>query len=202
MADKRAFRTLVASMERKAKELSEYVKQSEANDRVAQSKREKLQKDIATLDEVVGRCVGPSENNADEIHAKQLEVLNLVEIALEGAEDFLELEKSKKDVQAKILDVESVHKSVCFRLSHINDKIMKEKAEHGINLQSREVYSNELEDLEVMAKNAIENVNFLILNDVNNKSEHQKYQTKFDKISGDILESRLSLIDKSESELK
>ena len=82
MADKRAFRTLVASMERKAKELSEYVKQSEANDRVAQSKREKLQKDIATLDEVVGRCVGPSENNADEIHAKQLEVLNLVEIDL------------------------------------------------------------------------------------------------------------------------
>ena len=118
MADKRAFRTLVASMDRKAKDLSDYLKLPEANIRIAKSKSEKLRKDIATLDEVVGRCVGPSETNADETYAKQQEVLNLVETALEGADEFVEIETFKNDVQIKSLEVESVHQSVCSRLSH------------------------------------------------------------------------------------
>ena len=65
MADRRASKTLAASMDRKAKELSEYLQQPDANIRIAKGKSEKLQKDIITLDEVLGRCVGPSENNAE-----------------------------------------------------------------------------------------------------------------------------------------
>ena len=55
MADKRAFKTLVASMERKAKDLSEYIEKSDSNDRVAKSKHEKLSKDMNTLEEIINR---------------------------------------------------------------------------------------------------------------------------------------------------
>ena len=46
MADKRGFKTLVASMDRKAKELSDYLQQPDANIRIAKSKSEKLRKDM------------------------------------------------------------------------------------------------------------------------------------------------------------
>ena len=202
MADKRAFKTLVASMDRKAKELSDYLQQSDANIRIAKSKSEKLRKDIATLDEVVSRCVGPSETNADETYAKQQEVLNLVETALEGADEFVEIETFKNDVQIKSLEVESVHQSVCSRLSQLNDRIMNEKAGEKINLQAEKVFSDELDDLEAMAKNGIEKINFLILNDVENKVKYQDFQSKFDSVRGEIVGARLSLIKESESDCK
>ena len=61
MAEKRAYKTLIASIERKAKDLSEYVKSAEAVDRVVTSKHDKLAKDVASLDETVGRLVATSE---------------------------------------------------------------------------------------------------------------------------------------------
>ena len=86
MADKRAFKTLVDSMQRKAKDLSEYVKKSYSIDRVAKSKHEKLSKDMNTLDEIIDRVVACGDGSADDMTKKQEEITEEVQIALEGAE--------------------------------------------------------------------------------------------------------------------
>ena len=73
MADERAFKTSVASMQRKAKDLSEYVKKSDSTDRVAKSKHERLSKYMNTLDEIVDRVVACGDRSADDVTKKQEE---------------------------------------------------------------------------------------------------------------------------------
>ena len=122
MADRRAFKTLVASMERKAKDLSEYVEKPDSNDRVAKSKHEKLSKDINTLEDIINRVVVSADGSADDMVKKQEEIIEKVEIALEGAEEFIALKEFENYMQNKELDVRSVHQSVGCKMEKIKAK--------------------------------------------------------------------------------
>ena len=132
MAEKRAYKTLIASIERKAKDLSEYVKSVEAVDRVVTSKHDKLAKDVASLEETVGRLVATSEGASDDILKKQEEVNEVAAIALEGAEEFLTLNEFKNDVMNKELEVLSVCQSVGCKLKKINEQILEQKTTNSV----------------------------------------------------------------------
>ena len=174
MADKRAFKTLVASMERKAKDLSEYIEKSDSNDRVAKSKHEKLSKDMNTLEEIINRVVASADGAMDDMVKKQEEITEKVEIALEGAEEFIALKEFENDMQNKELDVQSVHLSVGCKMDKIKAQITEKKnSRDGLSKQAEAVLSVELTNLENSIKDAIAKNNFLILKDVKNKARYQ-----------------------------
>ena len=196
MADKRAFKTLAASMERRANELLDYVKLPEATDRGVKGKKDKLSKDIDALDEIVGRCVDASDGASEEVLKKQQDVITKVEKALEGAEDFLALEDYKRDIATKELEVACVCQSVGSRMEQFKARVAK----LSLNDESKIVMSTELDELAVMIKDGLEKNKSLMLNDVANREKYQTNQTKLDGFSGEIVDSRLLLIKKSESE--
>ena len=167
MADRRAFKTLVASMERKAKDLSEYVEKPDSNDRVAKSKHEKLSKDMNTLEEIINRVVVSADGSADDMVKKQEEIIEKVEIALEGAEEFIALKEFENDLLDKELDVQSVHQSVGCKMDKIKAQITEQKnTRDGLSKQAEAVLTTELSNLENSIKDAIAKNNFLILKNV------------------------------------
>ena len=70
----------------------------------------------------------------------------------------------------------------------------------GLSKQAEAVLSVELTNLENSIKDAIAKNNFLILKDVKNKARYQDYQTKFDQLGCDIIESRMLLAAENESD--
>ena len=53
-----------------------------------------------------------ADGAVDDMVKKQEEITEKVEIALEGAEEFIALKEFENDMQIKELDVQSVHQSV------------------------------------------------------------------------------------------
>ena len=197
MADKRALKTLAASMERRAKELLDCLKLPETTDRVVKSKTEKLKADVVTFDEIVGRCASVSETTSEEVLKKQQDVLDMVEPALEGADEFLAEKEFMKDISNRELEVECVCQSVSSRIEQFKTRAAK----LSLNEETEVVMSTELDNLDNMVKDGIEKIKFLILNDVVNKEKYQTDRSKLDGLSGEIVDSRLLLIRKSESEI-
>ena len=188
MADKRAFKTLAASMERRANELLDYVKLPEGTDRGVKGKKDKLSKDIDSLDEIVGRCVDASIGTSEEVLKKQQDVITKVEKALEGAEDFFALEDYRRDIATKELEVACVCQSVSSRMEQFKARVAK----LSLNDESRIVMSTELDELAVMIKEGLEKNKSLMLNNVANREKYQTNQTKLDGFSGEIVAQNMT----------
>ena len=197
MADRRALKTLAASMERRAKELLDCLKLPETTHRVVKSKTDKLRTDVVTLDELIGRCASVSDVASEEVLKKQQDVLDIVEPALEGADEFLAEKEFKKDISNKELEVECVCQSVSSRIEQFKTRAAK----LSLNEETEVVMSTELDKLDDMVKDGIEKIKFLFLNDVANKEKYQTDRSKLDELSGEIVDSRLLLVRKSESEI-
>ena len=122
MAERRALKTLAASMERRAKELLDCLKLPETTDRVVKSKTDKLRTDVVTLDEIIGRCASVSEVASEGVLKRQQDWLDIVEPALEGADEFLAEKQFKKDISNKELEVECVCQSVSSRIEQFKTR--------------------------------------------------------------------------------
>ena len=97
MAEKRAYDSLVTAMDRKARE---YWKKSNSLGRTAKSKHDKLLGDVTELKRlgelyvvILSESDSTDEKVIEEIYENQIELLEKVNHALEGAEEFIENEE-------------------------------------------------------------------------------------------------------------
>lgn len=201
MADlKRPLDTMVTAMDRKARELTEYLVKTDSQKRIARSKHDKLLSDISELVKLGEEYVATLSEDDDEavieeIYGKQSELIEKVNQALEGAQEFIEGEAFKMDIMKRSQQVEQQCKSVESRLAHFKTKTDRFKTDKYVLPQnSYDVLITELESLVgVIDKSVVDN-GYLVLNDPGNKVQHDEHQVKMDKFKDTLLDLRLTLI--------
>ena len=110
-------------MDRKARELTEYLVKTDSQERIASSKHEKLLRDISELvklgeDYIATLSEEDDEAVIEEIYKKQSELIERVNKALERAQEFIEGEEFKMNIMKRSQLVEQQCKSVESSLAH------------------------------------------------------------------------------------
>ena len=200
MGEKKAsYNTLVTAMDRKARELKEYLDKSDSQERIAKSKHEKLLSDISELKRLGGIYVATlSEKDdkviIDDIYVKQGELLERVNQALEGAQEFIEDEEFKLGIMRQSQEVEQLCKSVESRMAHIKSKTDRFKTDkYDLPRDSYDILIKDLESVVRVVDEVVEKYGYLILNDPDNKVEHEGNLAKVDKYKSSFLDLRLTL---------
>ena len=201
MADKkRAYYTLVTAMGRKARELTEYLEKTDSQERIARSKHDKLLSDISELVKLGEEYVSTLSEDDDKaviekMYDKQSELIETVNQALEGAQEFIEGEEFKMEILKRSQQVEQQCKTVESRLAHFKTKTDRFKTDKYVLPQdSYDVLISELESLVGVIDGSVENIGYLVLNDPDKKVQHEESQDKVDKFKDTLLDLRLTLI--------
>ena len=98
-------------MDRKARELTEYLENTDSQKRITRSKHDKLLSDISELvklgEDYVATLSGEYDKAViEEIHDKQSELIKRVHKAFERAKEFIEEEEFKMDIMKRAQQVE------------------------------------------------------------------------------------------------
>ena len=200
MAEKRAYDSLVTAMDRKARELNEYLAKADSQGRTAKSKHDKLMNDVpelTRLGEVYVATLSVNDDKVviDEVYEKQSELLEKVHQALEAAVEFVEDEDYKLGIMKRTQEVEQNCKSVETRLDHFKKKTDRFKTDqYVLPKDSYDVLINELEDFVKAIDDCVEKIGYLILNDPDQKVQHEEKQNKVNGFKSTLLDMRLTLI--------
>ena len=200
MAEKRAYDSLVTAMDRKARELNEYLVKADSQGRTAKSKHDKLMNDVpelTRLGEVYVATLSVNDDKVviDEVYEKQSELLEKVHQALEAAVEFVEDEDYKLGIMKRTQEVEQNCKSVETRLEHFKKKTDRFKTDqYVLPKDSYDVLINELEDFVKAIDDCVEKIGYLILNDPDQKVQHEEKQNNENGFKSTLLDMRLTLI--------
>ena len=204
MAEQRAYQDLFTSVERRSKELIDYVQKEDSIARIAKSKNDKLLSDFKELKQLGEAYVATVTNNAEtaKIYSGQSELLAKVEQALEGASEFLDLEAFKVGLMEKSQEVETHCKSVCTKVTAFQKRVVSLKA-RGLQLSkaSYDVLNNELISLDSLTDSKAEVINYLIINDLGSKTKYETFQTQLAGFSEQLLDLKLEVTALFESQV-
>ena len=187
-------------MDRKARELTEYLVKTDSQERIARSKHEKLLRDISELvklgeDYIATLSEEDDEAVIEEIYKKQSELIETVNKALERAQEFIEGEEFKMNIMKRSQLVEQQCKSVESRLDHFRAKTDRFRTNKYVLPQdSYDVLITELEAVVVVIDEIVESIGYLIFNDPDQKEQHEENQHKVDKFKDTLLDLRLTLV--------
>ena len=196
MAEHRAYSAVVATVERKAKELTECVSNNSVA-RVVKIKQDKLLSDIDELKKLGDIYIATikSTEKVDKIYSEQSVLLDRANQALEGASEFLELEafnisllEKTQEVEAHCCTVDKKVTSFQTRLNSLQDR------SSALSKGSYDVLIAELSLLDNLVGNKADEIKFLIVNDRALKSKYEGFQSKLDGYLEPLLDMRLQLV--------
>ena len=137
--------------------------------------------ELTRLGEVYAATLSVNDDKVviDEVYKKQSELLEEVHQALEAAVEFVEDEDYKLGIMKRTQEVEQNCKSVETRLEHFKKKTDGFKNDqYVLPKDSYDVLINELEDFVKAIDDCVEKIGYLILNDPDQKVQHEEKQNK------------------------